>query len=588
MIYIGERCFKDCVNLETVEAPGGIFFGRSENFKNCVKLKNIIGFENSIIYNENVLYCRNNFENTALEGIITIPVGWDAIPGHTFKDCSGITGFYIPDACSSLWTYQTEFREDYGLQISSEEGKGWIDSIRFPEVGSYADCGIFRGLKVRGDIVIPDNITDFNPYTFHQFKCDRLIVGLGSGMTEIHDGFSLAGCEIREIILPSTLESVGPGFATELWSDTIARFPSTMTTFGNESGPVDGPKYIVLDALVPPTLAFTDGYNAYFTLAEYIAVPDAVVDTYKTALGWSVYADKIISQTVFNAMRLKINVPLVNGSIGEELELKMQSKLINKFTEPYPTNVRINVSIDSVPGGATANLWYRDGINPDVDVAVLGYIPPELGESVDEFGRPFTKIFEEPGDKFDLPLYLEGDTVGNYTITFTLVSGAETLSSYTTTFYLEEPFAFKINANPDLNEVDGRDYIETNFLIVPGSQAAPINAVIEVELLTELVGFMNCQVQPLNGYIVSSTGFNIENKTITLTDAFPQPFRLNLQGQHIPDSVFPEETIPVGFQTQINYEGTSAGYYTLNVRLINSDTDEVLDTFTQTGTVNGL
>ena len=31
-IDMGERCFKDCVNLETVEAPGGIFFGRSENF----------------------------------------------------------------------------------------------------------------------------------------------------------------------------------------------------------------------------------------------------------------------------------------------------------------------------------------------------------------------------------------------------------------------------------------------------------------------------------------------------------------------------------------------------------------------------
>ena len=24
---------------------------------------------------------------------------------------------------------------------------------------------------------------------------------------------------------------------------------------------------------------------------------------------------------------------------------------------------------------ATTHLWYRDGINPDVDVAVLGYIP---------------------------------------------------------------------------------------------------------------------------------------------------------------------------------------------------------------------
>ena len=59
---------------------------------------------------------------------------------------------------------KSKFPEYYGLRISSEEGKGWIDSIRFPEVGDYADCGIFSGLKVRGDIVVPDNITSFNPY----------------------------------------------------------------------------------------------------------------------------------------------------------------------------------------------------------------------------------------------------------------------------------------------------------------------------------------------------------------------------------------------------------------------------------------
>ena len=101
---------------------------------------------------------------------------------------------------------------------------------------------------------------------------------------------------------------MGPGFATGgLWSDTIARFPSTMTTFGKgDDGPIEGPKYIVLDALVPPTLSFTDDYSVYFTQTDYIAVPDAVVDTYKTALGWSVHADKIISQTVFNAMHLSL------------------------------------------------------------------------------------------------------------------------------------------------------------------------------------------------------------------------------------------------------------------------------------------
>ena len=80
------------------------------------------------------------------------------------------------------------------------------------------------------------------------------------------------------------------------------------------------------------------------------------------------------------------------------------------------------------PEGSTLNIWYRDGVNPDVDVVALGYIPPELGEAIDEFGRPFTKICGEDGDKYDLPLYIQCSHAG----TVALVFEVESLSSKNT------------------------------------------------------------------------------------------------------------------------------------------------------------
>lgn len=109
---------------------------------------------------------------------------------------------------------------------------------------------------------------------------------------------SFCYCKLLQgVTIPDTVTSIGQGAFTQCYALTEVEIPSSVTSIAAQAflsctGLVD----VICNRTTPPTLA-TNSFQGCTALAS-IYVPDASVNTYKSASGWSTYASiiKPISQ----------------------------------------------------------------------------------------------------------------------------------------------------------------------------------------------------------------------------------------------------------------------------------------------------
>lgn len=114
---------------------------------------------------------------------------------------------------------------------------------------------------------------------------------IGNGVTSIKDQ-AFENCRgLTSVTIPDNVTSISNGTffgCSELTSVTI---PNKVTYIGNIAFKgCSKLKIIRVSATNPPTL----GVNAFETSIEKIIVPKSAINAYKSAAGWSTYADKIV------------------------------------------------------------------------------------------------------------------------------------------------------------------------------------------------------------------------------------------------------------------------------------------------------
>ena len=125
-------------------------------------------------------------------------------------------------------------------------------------------------------------------------NCIRLTsVTIGNGVTSIGYG-AFKGCSgLTNVMIPDSVTSIGKYAFDSCSGLTNITIPDSVTIIDN--GAFKGCsklKIIRVSATNPPTLGL--GSNAFDTSIEKIIVPKLAINTYKSAAGWSIYADKIV------------------------------------------------------------------------------------------------------------------------------------------------------------------------------------------------------------------------------------------------------------------------------------------------------
>jgi hypothetical protein len=182
-----------------------------------------------------------------------IPQGTTSIGDGAFSGCTNLSSVTIPDSVTSIGSY------------------------------AFNSCSKLTG------ITIPDSVTSIDYSAFQSCYALTSVV-IGNGVTSIGNAAFSYCSKLTSVVIGNGVTSIGNTAFSYCYKLTNITIPDSVTSIGGAA--FDGCsrlKAITVKTSTPPTL----GLNVIPTNVTAIYVPSDSVDAYKSASGWSRYADKI-------------------------------------------------------------------------------------------------------------------------------------------------------------------------------------------------------------------------------------------------------------------------------------------------------
>lgn len=274
---IEDDTFSACTNLKSITIPNSITSIGAGAFANCRILQSIT------IPKSVVTIGADTFSGCSRLTSITIPEGVTEIGDRAFWSCSGLTSIDIPESVTSIGEFAFQSTPLTNITIPSS----------VTEIGrwAFAYCSLTS-------VTIPENVVKLGGNIFPE--CHNLQAFHGKYASEDHralikDGIllSFAPAGLTEYSIPEGITSIGDHvfqFCTDLTNITI---PEGVTSIGNQ---VFGGCFALTTLYCKPTLppSFEDNFGEFPNTMDKIYVPTTSVEVYKSAPGWSDYADRIV------------------------------------------------------------------------------------------------------------------------------------------------------------------------------------------------------------------------------------------------------------------------------------------------------
>lgn len=141
-------------------------------------------------------------------------------------------------------------------------------------------------------LTIPDSVTTIGGWAFDDCNVLRRVT-IGNNVTSIGPAAFQRCSYLRNITIGNSVTTIGGEAFFNCWSLTTVTIPNSVTSIGeNAFYRCSGLISLTVEATSPPTI----GNNVFADTNECpIYVPAESVNAYKTASGWSEYADRIYS-----------------------------------------------------------------------------------------------------------------------------------------------------------------------------------------------------------------------------------------------------------------------------------------------------
>ena len=254
---IGRSCFQYCYSLTSIIIPHRVINIGNSAFRDCHKLvsvaipNNVTSIDwyafdgcSSLTYPIYNVHCFA-YMPPSYSGVYTIPEGIEQIAGAAFDRCTSLTSVTIPSSVTSIGT------------------------------NAFYGCSALSKTNYTGDIVGWGYI-EFESYS-------------ANPMSYSHN-FYINDQEIKNLIIPESVTSNGEWTFYKCSSLTSVTIPNSVTNI--EKDVFNGCSSLITitcEATTPPTLGSSNNLSS----VTAVYVPAESVAAYKTADGWSYYADKI-------------------------------------------------------------------------------------------------------------------------------------------------------------------------------------------------------------------------------------------------------------------------------------------------------
>ena len=324
---IGDNAFYGCYSLTSVTIPDSVTTIGVGAFAFCDSLKEFKGkyaTDNGrclVVYNTLIAYANKSGTE------YTIPDSVTTIGDRAFYECGNLTNITIPDSVTTIGN--SAFCCCYGLtSVTIGDSVTTIGDDAFCECGNLTNITIPDSVTTIGDyafficasltsVTIPDSVTTIGYQAFG--KCHSLTsVTIGESATTIGDYAFFECHNLTDVTIPDSVTTIGECAFLVCESLTSITIPDSVTTIGNSAfcccthlesvtigdsvttigdyafSDCDSLTSVYCEAITPPILV---GDMVFFDNADSrkIYVPTESIDAYKTAEGWSDYADDIVA-----------------------------------------------------------------------------------------------------------------------------------------------------------------------------------------------------------------------------------------------------------------------------------------------------
>ena len=335
---ISHGLFKNCSSLRNVTFPNNLTTIEGDAFYGCSSL-NSISLPDTLTSIGGYTFkgCTN------LTGNITIPNGVTTISSYTFSECTGLDNIIVPNTVTSIGTdafenvanviytgsatgsrwgakyingycengfiyannTKTELKKYVGTATSvgipstvttiaqdAFKNNTNILSVDIPDSVTTLGTGAFTGCNNLETVVVPNTITTMGGSVFASTGLTTATIP--SSITAVSGGM-FSNCDLlASVVIPSNITSIGSSAFSgcEILGKVV--IPASVTNIGGNA--FDNLNYkasITCKATTPPTLGSNVFEPTFYLSSPNIYVPSASLSTYKSASGWSDYAQNI-------------------------------------------------------------------------------------------------------------------------------------------------------------------------------------------------------------------------------------------------------------------------------------------------------